>query len=186
LIDGTGAPPDSGVVVYIRNGLIQDIGQSFEHELPENDKTIDLKGATILPGFFNTHIHSGYKNGNLMAWARDGVTTVRDLSNLGRYSPQESYFRRNLLNKKAYHARLVAAGPIVTTTGGYGNFYVTSVKDARHKINDLIDAGTDLIKIAIVHGNPLEDLGALTEVQMVIHNGVIIRDTLTQEGSSGR
>ena len=59
MIDGTGVPPDSSVFVHIQNGLIRDIGQSFDYELSENDKTIDLKGATILPGFFNTHIHSG-------------------------------------------------------------------------------------------------------------------------------
>jgi imidazolonepropionase-like amidohydrolase len=48
-----------------------------------------------------------------------------------------------------YNARLVAAGPIVTTIGGYGGYEVTSPGDAEIKVNALIDLGADLIKIAI-------------------------------------
>jgi imidazolonepropionase-like amidohydrolase len=47
------------------------------------------------------------------------------------------------------NARLVAAGPLVTTVGGYGNYAVVSPEEAEYKINTLIDAGADLIKIAI-------------------------------------
>jgi len=84
----------------------------------------------------------------LKAWAQAGVTTVRDL---GRFdaSPEQSYSDRNSLLNDNNSARLVTAGPIVTARGGYGNLSVNSPEDARQTVIDLINAGTDLIKIAI-------------------------------------
>ena len=38
---------------------------------------------------------------------------------------------------------------MMTTVGGYGNYAVVSPEDAEHKTNLLIEAGADLIKIAI-------------------------------------
>jgi imidazolonepropionase-like amidohydrolase len=96
----------------------------------------------------NTHVHSGYVEDNLKAWANSGVTTVRDIGNLSS-SPGAGFSARNILLIDNKNARLVAAGPLVTTVGGYGNYPVTSPSDAQLKTNGLISAGADLIKIAI-------------------------------------
>jgi imidazolonepropionase-like amidohydrolase len=96
----------------------------------------------------NTHVHSGYNEDNLKEWARSGVATVRDLGNLTT-SPELGFAIRDSLLKDNENSRLVAAGPLVTTVGGYGNYPVTSPDDAEAKVDGLIDAGADLIKIAI-------------------------------------
>jgi len=148
LIDGTGAVPVSRAVVLVEGGYIRSVGTESTLAVPAGYDTIDLQGSYLLPGFMNTHVHSGYVESNLREWARSGVTTVRDLGDLQR-SPAESYSLRDELLKENRNARLVAAGPMLTTVGGYGNYPVSSPADAVLKVNGLIDAGADLIKMMI-------------------------------------
>jgi imidazolonepropionase-like amidohydrolase len=126
-------------------------------ELPSDAEIIDVAGATILPGFFNAHVHQAYNENNLKTWAQAGVTTVRDLGG----NPQNNLFAfRDRVNQNPQCARLVAAGPMVTVPNGYPtipfggsySYYVTSTEDARQKINQLLDDGADLIKIAMESG----------------------------------
>ncbi|MFC2079682.1 amidohydrolase family protein [Candidatus Bipolaricaulota bacterium] len=151
LIDGTGADPIEDAVVVIRDGVIVTAGSSTDVEVPDDAEIIDVGGASILPGLINAHVHNGYVESNLRVWAQAGVTTVRDVGTLFRWtSASASIFEdRDRLNGNSLNARLVATGPIVTTVGGYGGYAVTSPEDARAKVNELIDAGADVIKIAI-------------------------------------
>ena len=84
LIDGTGADavPDGAVV--IRNGRIVSAGPRTQLAIPANANIIDVQGGTILPGFINAHVHAAYSAFTLNAWARSGVTTVRDLGAVRR------------------------------------------------------------------------------------------------------
>ena len=148
LIDGTGSNPIPNSIVIIQDGLIQSVGTSSTLEIPSGVEIIDIQGSYILPGLMNTHVHSGYVENNLRVWANSGVTTVRDLGNFST-SPAAGFSIRDVLLVNNKNARLVAAGPLVTTVGGYGNYSVSSPLDAQLKINGLINAGADLIKIAI-------------------------------------
>jgi imidazolonepropionase-like amidohydrolase len=148
LIDGTGAAPLPDAVIIVRDGRIDTVGTEQGVEIPDEADIINVRGTYILPGFMNTHVHSGYNEDNLREWAQAGVTTVRDLGDFA-HSPVESYMIRDELITDNRNARLVAAGPLVTTVGGYGNYAVVSPEEAEYKINTLIDAGADLIKIAI-------------------------------------
>lgn len=80
LIDGTGASPVADAVVLIRNDRIIATGPSASVTIPSGAQVIDIKGDTILPGFIDAHVHSGYDPKKLEAWAQDGVTTVCDIS----------------------------------------------------------------------------------------------------------
>ena len=73
LIDGTGAPPLIDAVIIIKNKLIKAVGNQQKIKIPEGANIIDLHGTTILPGFINAHIHRGYNEHNLKAWATDGA-----------------------------------------------------------------------------------------------------------------
>ena len=63
LIDGTGAPPQEGVSILIRNGRIVKIGRGLQ---AGGAKTLDVKGATVLPGFIDAHVHLGFGAGNTL------------------------------------------------------------------------------------------------------------------------
>ena len=151
LIDGNGGEPIEDVAVVIRDGRIVAVGPDGAIEVPDAAEILDVHGATVLPGFINAHVHAGYDAENLRAWAYAGVTTVRDLGTQFRWTEtsDRAFGDRNALNAEAANARLLAAGPIVTTVGGYGGYAVTSPEDARAKVDGLIDAGADVIKIAI-------------------------------------
>jgi imidazolonepropionase-like amidohydrolase len=148
LIDGTGSDQIPDAIIIIQDKLIKSVGTTSTLDIPTEAKIIDVQGSYILPGLMNTHVHSGYVENNLKVWANSGVTTVRDIGNLSS-SPEQGFSTRNILLIDNKNARLVAAGPLVTTVGGYGNYPVSSPGDAEQKVNGLIDAGADLIKIAI-------------------------------------
>lgn len=160
LIDGTGADPLSDAALVIQEGRILAVGPHAEVEVPIDAKMIDLQGATILPGFINAHVHLGYSEHNLQAWAQAGVTTVRDL---GTRPASDLFSRRDELLKDNRNARLVAAGPLVTVPDGYPmvpwgmqGLAVTSAQDAALKVNQLLDDGADVIKIAMESGYVFE------------------------------
>jgi imidazolonepropionase-like amidohydrolase len=178
LIDGTGAPPLINAVVIVKNELITAAGNQENTEIPRIAKIIDLQGGTVLPGFINSHIHRGYNEFNLKTWAKTGVTTVRDLGG----NPRSDLFTfRNKVLKDPQYARLVAAGPMVTVLNGYPTvpwgtptaLPVISPDDARKKVNQLLDDGADIIKIALESGEcfnlkipmlSLEEAKAIVEV----------------------
>ncbi len=148
LINGTGHGLIPNSIVIIQDGVIKSVGTNSSLDIPSDAEIIDLQGSYILPGLINTHVHSAYNENNLKEWAKSGITTVRDVGNLTS-SPEEGFSIRNTLINDNKNSRLVAAGPLVTTVDGYGNYPVTSPSDAQLKTNRLISAGADLIKIAI-------------------------------------
>jgi imidazolonepropionase-like amidohydrolase len=132
---------------------------------------IDLKGGTILPGFIDAHVHSGFDPRKLKAWAEDGVTTVCDLS-----EPVYVMFsvERELFTSYPRFASVIAVGHFLTVEKGYPMSYhdhpsltVTSPDDARAKTQYLINQGADMIKIAFfASGNSLtpDEVRAIVDV----------------------
>jgi imidazolonepropionase-like amidohydrolase len=160
LIDGTGADPLPDAALVIQKERIIGVGAHAEVKVPIDARIIDVQGATILPGFINAHVHLGYSEHNLQAWAEAGVTTVRDL---GTRPASDLFSRRDELLKDNRNARLVAAGPLVTVPDGYPmvpwgmqGLAVTSPQDAALKVNQLLDDGADVIKIAMESGYVFE------------------------------
>jgi len=158
LIDGTGADavPDGAVV--IRDGRIVSAGPRTQLAIPANANIIDVQGGTILPGFINAHVHAAYSAWTLKAWAKGGVTTVRDLGAFGTYT-RPKFVTRDTLNANPKCARLFAVGSFINAEGGYPMAYwgghvvtVTSPEEARQAVNRLIDDGADVIKTAMESG----------------------------------
>ncbi len=156
VIDGTGAAPLRDAVISIQKDHIVAVGGRAQVKIPANATIIDVQGATVLPGLINAHVHRGFSEQNLKAWAQAGVTTVRDL---GTAPADDLFTRRDALRQDSLNARLVAAGPMVTGPGGYpmvpwggSGLTVTSPEDAAAKTNRLLDSGADVIKIALDSG----------------------------------
>jgi imidazolonepropionase-like amidohydrolase len=157
LIDGNGAEPIADAVVVVRDGQIVAAGRSDSVAIPKDAERIDVGGATILPGFINTHVHQGYTEGNLRKWAREGVTSVRDLG--AQYS-QGLFGQRDSLREEPQNAFLVSAGPMLTVPNGYpmvpwgakSGMTLTSMEDLRTKVNGLLDDGADVLKLAMESG----------------------------------
>lgn len=158
LIDGTGNAPVPNATIVIRGKLITAVGPAHCTPIPDHAEVIDVGGATALPGFFNVHIHSGLNRQNLEAWAQAGVTTVRDLCGPSRFD-----FRDELCSDP-HCAQLLVAGPMISVPNGYpmvpwGSscmLPITSPEDARDRVTELIEAGADMIKLAVESGESFQ------------------------------
>lgn len=149
LIDGTGAEPVPEAVVVIEDGSISAVGPRGKIKIPGHARILRFPGGTLLPGFINAHVHSKYDEEKLQTWAREGVTTVRDL---GEAADKPWFALRDRLRANPKNARIVAAGPVLTCAGGFieeVSLIVASAEDARDKVNKLIDAGADVIKVGL-------------------------------------
>ncbi len=153
LIDGTGGPAiEDGAVLVIGSAIVA-AGPAADVEAPTDAVIVDMDGATILPGFINAHVHNTCWRPYLGIWARRGVTTVRDLG--VRFSEGWTACKP-VAGGAPQEADVVWAGPLVTVPHGYpicGNDFdsltVSSPADAREQIEQLIEEGVDVIKIAI-------------------------------------
>lgn len=165
LIDGYGKTPLSKAAVIIRQGKISEVGQQAKIKIPKDAKIIDAQGGAILPGFINAHVHQGYHQDNLRAWAYGGVTTVRDESMPG--DVKETLMRRNTELARPEFARIVSASPMITKPLGYGFSFVDSPDEAVMRVNEFIDAGVDQIKFSIEDGYAgTSGLPKLTEAEI--------------------
>jgi imidazolonepropionase-like amidohydrolase len=179
LIDATGAPPLQNTAIAIQSGRIVQIGTADTLPYSADTPVRDVRGATIMPGFINAHVHiTGLADDDLRRWTRSGVTTIRDLA--GPLADLVATRDRIRAANDAALPRLLVAGPIVTVEGGYPfavgeqtlrveGLAVRDADDARAIINALADGGADQIKLAVsgrtdVHWMELsdEEIAAIT------------------------
>lgn len=113
-------------------------------------RVIDLGDATLLPGFIELHAHLAFQRVPHDVVLRHGVTTVRDLGG----PVHRPYGGDGAL-------RVLTSGPIITVPGGYPiNVFgssdiampVSTEREARIAVRDLVDGGAAVIKIALEPG----------------------------------
>ena len=170
LIDGNGGEPISNATVIIKNNLIIYAGLDASAIIPDSCLIIDASGKSILPGFFNTHVHNTNDTTAMKTWLNEGVTTVRDMA----IPSQERWLMKQIVNSKPlfYFPRMIYASPIFNIPTGvpHGSYgvIVTSVENARAKTSSEINDGADLIKVYLderdnYESMPLEYLEAIVE-----------------------
>lgn len=122
LIDGTGSQINKDIcigikdkrIAFIENGAMKNVDSA-------KCSILNLKGATILPGFINAHAHTGYKyiknklcqgfqKEYLEACLREGVTTIRDEGMLSNNSIEEMLKQKNLMDCTEAYTNLVVTG----------------------------------------------------------------------------
>jgi imidazolonepropionase-like amidohydrolase len=138
LIDGISSTPRTDQTVVVEGGKIIAIEAGFR-AAAAGDRVIDLRQGTLLPGFFDMHVHltsEHSKDSEIQDYklnesdvAIDGVvyaertllagfTTVRDLGDEYR----ASIALRNAINAgKVPGPRIIAAGKAIASTGGHAD-----------------------------------------------------------------
>jgi imidazolonepropionase-like amidohydrolase len=156
LIDGTGTAPVADAVVVTNGDRITGAGPRAAVAVPAGARVVDVRGAAVLPGFINAHVHDAFDAPRLQAWAQAGVTTVRDMA-IPRAGPGvlESLMtlRATTLNVTA-NARLVSVGFGVTVHNGYGDVgaCIATPEEARQMVERQFDLGVDLAKVLLEPG----------------------------------
>ena len=167
LIDGTGKEENNLVSIGIKDGKIESI---FYDDISLQDDTydrvIDLLGQSILPGFINTHVHSGFKHLQgaplrsfheeyLRACIYDGITTIRDEGMFIDNSIEDVVEEKKIFDNLGQYPRIITTGKFFSAPGGYGGMKpicVSSEKEAREKVNEILDKGIDMIKTVLEDG----------------------------------
>src|SRR5438128_1160480 len=136
LIDCTGADPVEGAAVVVEDDRIKDVlPKGSVGPLPGPVTTLDCKGATLMPGLTDAHVHICAVNGNITDQHRymppsllaakalrraeeclmQGFTTVRDAGGA-------DYGFREAIEEGLYPGpRLLVSGNYLSQTGGHGD-----------------------------------------------------------------
>lgn len=170
VIDGYGGPVIEDGVVLIAGERIVAVGPRHEVDVPAGVQVISTEGMTVLPGLFDMHVHLQLLgHGDYERWhelygdrhaeltmpiaARQllmaGVTSARDLG-----APLEDVLsvKRRVASGEIPGPRIFASGPFIQRAPyqAYEQEFrwgVRGAEDARRKVQQLIDAGVDVIKL---------------------------------------
>ena len=179
MIDGvTGSVIEDGVVIALAD-RIDWVGSAADAPpIDPRAQVLDVRGATIMPGLVDCHTHMFYARYpsimemdtrhsveratinaavNVRAFVRAGFTTIRDVGSRGAIACAV----RDAINEGVLVGpRVLAAGPIITTTGGLGDFLPPWVKnehslglvadgtqEVREAVRQLVKMGVDVVKV---------------------------------------
>lgn len=163
ILENARLPGGASVELEIRDGVITGLG---DLEDPEGGQRVDLEGATLVPGFIDSHVHLAFHFGTdgiadgRATLARAGIVGGVDLAAPMQALPE-------------FSEGWLAAGPMITAAAGYptqswgANGYgheVVGADQARDAVEALADAGARVIKVPIDGGPSLTD----TEVAAIV------------------
>jgi imidazolonepropionase-like amidohydrolase len=145
LIDGSGAPPQSGITIMMENGRIRDMGPSIT--APAGAALVDLTGKFVVPGIINGHGHVGPAphEKQVRQYALYGVTTTTSMES----DPDAivDYKARTKAGDIRGSRVLTVMYRFTSMMGpGRGHDYKTP-EAARAKVDEIAAKGADLIKV---------------------------------------
>ncbi len=142
-------------MVFIRNGVIQEISDSIHAEGVE---VIDAGNQYLTPGLMDMHVHVWDKY-ELGLYLSNGVTAVRNLWGL----PMHLRLKEEILKEEIIAPLFFTTGPKLTGPAYIGddNLQLTSPEEAREKVMSYKARGYDFIKT--YYGLTEELFGAVIE-----------------------
>src|SRR5512134_2564205 len=170
IIDGYGGPVIENGVVLVSGERIVAVGRDGQSAVPRGATVIDANGMTVMPGLIDMHVHlhilghGDYKRWDDLYGKRDsdlvmpiaarqllmaGVTSARDL---GARLDDILSVKRRIAAGTIPGPRLFVSGPFIQHAP-YEEYErdlrwgVSSAEDARRKVQRLVDAGVDFIKL---------------------------------------
>ncbi|MEZ5317147.1 MAG: amidohydrolase family protein [Vicinamibacterales bacterium] len=144
VIDGTGAAPIEDAVLVVRDGRIAAVGARGTTPVPAGLRTVDARGATIVPGLWDMHAHASQ-----IEWAGAylgaGVTAARDMG--GEFGFLTA-FRDALATDATVGPRLFLAGLVDGDSDRALGAIVASTPEAGRAVVDRYHAaGFDQMKL---------------------------------------
>jgi imidazolonepropionase-like amidohydrolase len=170
VIDGYEGTPIHDGVVLIEGERIVAVGRRGEVPVPSDAPVIDTSGMSVLPGLMDMHVHlmilghADYEHWDAAYYGRlerelmpiaakqllmSGVTTVRDL---GAPLAEILAVRKRIASGEIPGPRLFASGPFIQRKAYAPHeepyrWGVNGAADAKAKVQKLVDAGVDFIKL---------------------------------------
>ena len=185
LIDGYGGRPLANSVILIDGNIIRAVGTVDTLAVPQGYRVISTEGMDVLPGLWEMHAHLMLNgHADYPHWQRKyfdrfateimpasaqqlllaGITSARDL---GAPLEASASVKRRIESGEIAGPRLQVSGPFLQHEvddwqKGY-RWAVTSVADARAKVDRLADAGMDIVKLIDQDKMPLAVAQAIVD-----------------------
>lgn len=185
LIDGFGHQPLANSVILIRDGVIEKVGTVDTLPVPQGYKVVSTEGHDVLPGLWESHAHlmlnghadyvhwdKAYINrlsdeimpASALQLLLAGVTSARDL---GAPLKDSVSVKKRIESGEIPGPRLFISGPFLQHRAYPGTeafrWSILSEKDARQKVDQLADAGVDMIKLIDQDKMTLAEAKAIVE-----------------------
>ena len=186
VVDGYEGRPISDGVVLIAGDRIVAVGPRSEIAVPAGIPVIDTRGMTVLPGLADMHVHLMILgHGDYEKWdktyrarfareimpaaakqlLRSGITFARDL---GAPLPDSLEVRDRIAKGEIPGPRLFVSGPFIQHAPYFDyekefRWGVSGAADARAKVQKLVDAGVDVIKLIDQDQMTEEEVAAVVE-----------------------
>jgi imidazolonepropionase-like amidohydrolase len=184
LIDGFGHQPIANSVILIKDGMIEKVGSIDTLSVPDGYEVVSTEGMDVLPGLWESHAHlmlTGHAD--YVHWRKEytsklaseimpasaeqlllaGITSARDL---GAPLEDSILIKKQIESGEIPGPRLYVSGPFLQHKPYPGTQHyrwgIDGVKDAKRKVNELADAGVDIIKL-IDH-----DMMTIEEAQAIV------------------
>ena len=172
LIDGTGAAPVDAAAVVIEAGTFTYAGPAHSRPAATDETVIDLGGRTLLPGFFDCHVHflmdsNADFTGRLLRnqptltvferarrmreTLHAGVTTVRDLGGI------DAGYREAVALGLIEGPRLNVALRLISHTGGHADFRLPSGFDPSELVGPFSELADDQAQARLATRRLLRD-----------------------------
>jgi enamidase len=140
VLAGPDLEPLAGATVLVRDGVVIEVGDADEVDVPAGATTVELRGTTLMPGLVDLHVHlasperergeevgimqmpriildaARYVPATRRAFLEHGVTTVRSLGDEHQWVTE---LRRMSDDGELEGPRVFAAGPLFTTARGH-------------------------------------------------------------------
>lgn len=155
LIDGRGGPAVPNAALVLKDGRVAAVGPAARVHVPNDAQRVSLRGKFIIPGLISAHAHVN-RPSDLKTFAAYGVTTV---FSLGGESPEVLATRAGQASQALDHARLFAAGTVVTAA---------TVQEASAQVDALAKQNVDIVKIRVD-----DNLGTATKMSPEAYGAVI-------------
>lgn len=162
--------PEEGVTVVVRGDRIDDVGPDADVEIPEGAVVIPGRGAYLLPGLVDAHVHLEWApdTSEMLLYVANGVTTVRSMD--GRDHLLD--WAEDISAGRTLGPRIVSSGMVidgrdrvydetaVATTPAEGRLIVAEQAEARFRFVKVYDDLAPDVYAAIVaeaerHGMPV-------------------------------
>ncbi len=144
LIDGTGAPAQGDVTLFMDDGRISRIATAKDHASTQGYEVIDGRGKFLIPGLWDMHAHYEQVEWGPVYLA-SGITTVRDCGNVFDFITS---VRDAIDQGRGIGPRILIAG-VIDGTGPItlGAVVADTPEQAKAWVKRYKDAGARQIKI---------------------------------------
>lgn len=152
LVDGTGAPMKADQTIVIRGERIVAVGPTGSVAIPDDARSIDATGMTVIPGIIGLHDHMYYGGMKFMGvsyprlFLSAGVTTIRTTGSVDAY--QELNLKRRIDSLQIPGPSVVVTGPYLQGPGpGPGAMHpLSGPEDARRMVRYWAEEGVTWFK----------------------------------------